>query len=139
MPFRCKCGRTFEKTDSFATHTSACALFHHRRMSESNAQQQPYSHPNEQLPQQQQRPDKRRPSFINTSSLLFIPAGLLSPTHTFSSTQTSSPTSADASRPDIASSVPNYFMPTGLSLQYAFEGARRRSMSYGSAADAPLN
>ncbi|KAI8879241.1 hypothetical protein K501DRAFT_257197 [Backusella circina FSU 941] len=33
MPFRCKCGRTFEKVDTFGTHTSGCASFHFRRAS----------------------------------------------------------------------------------------------------------
>ncbi|KAI9487966.1 hypothetical protein BDB00DRAFT_773460 [Zychaea mexicana] len=79
MPFRCKCGRTFEKTDTFASHTSACAPFHQRRISPSS-----------------------------------------------SSNATANGTV------DMASSMPSYFMPTGLSLQHAFEGARRRSMSYGS-------
>ncbi|KAI9276763.1 hypothetical protein BDA99DRAFT_430235 [Phascolomyces articulosus] len=113
MPFRCKCGRTFEKTDTFASHTSACAPFHQRRMSETNALQL-------QQQQQQQQQQKKQPPFINTSSLSFISTGLLSPTQ-------QSPANID-----MSSSMPSYFMPTGLSLQNAFEGARRRSMSYGS-------
>ncbi|CDH55537.1 hypothetical protein RO3G_09661 [Lichtheimia corymbifera JMRC:FSU:9682] len=125
MPFRCKCGRTFEKTDTFASHTSGCAPFHQRRMSESNA------HLGTSSTSQQ----KRTPPLINTSSLSFISTGLLSPTQASpgTSSQASSPTSADL-RGDMSSSMPSYFMPTGLSLQYAFEGARRRSMSYGSTA-----
>ncbi|CDS09762.1 hypothetical protein LRAMOSA02439 [Lichtheimia ramosa] len=126
MPFRCKCGRTFEKTDTFASHTSGCAPFHQRRMSESNAHLGASS-----MSSQQKRP----PPLINTSSLSFISTGLLSPTQASpgTSSQASSPTSADI-RGDMSSSMPSYFMPTGLSLQYAFEGARRRSMSYGSTA-----
>ncbi|KAL0090971.1 hypothetical protein J3Q64DRAFT_1632397 [Phycomyces blakesleeanus] len=94
MPFRCKCGRTFEKTDSFASHTSSCAPFHHRRMSETTV-----------------------PPPLQTSSSSF---GLFS--------QSDSPTQ------DMAESLrkSNFFMPTALSLHNAFEGARRRSMSYGS-------
>ncbi|KAI8149670.1 hypothetical protein BJV82DRAFT_588858 [Fennellomyces sp. T-0311] len=121
MPFRCKCGRTFEKTDTFASHTSSCAPFHQRRMSETNAFQQQQQH-------------KKQPPLINTTSLSFIPTGLLSPTQQSpgSSSQASSPSSNAAGGVDMASSMPSYFMPTGLSLQHAFEGARRRSMSYGS-------
>ncbi|KAI7850992.1 hypothetical protein BDC45DRAFT_487059 [Circinella umbellata] len=128
MPFRCKCGRTFEKTDTFASHTSACAPFHQRRMSESNAV----------LQQQNQQQQKKQPPFINTNSLGFISTGLLSPTQQSpsSSSQASSPSSTNAignsANIEMSSSIPSYFMPTGLTLQHAFEGARRRSMSYGS-------
>lgn len=110
MPFRCKCGRTFEKTDSFASHTSACAPFHHRRMSDTT--QVSASQP-----------------FINTSFTGFLSS---------SSPQGTSPTDSvmmDNGSRDLSSSVPtnnSFFMPTALSLQNAFEGARRRSMSYGS-------
>ncbi|KAG2236322.1 hypothetical protein BDF21DRAFT_437561 [Thamnidium elegans] len=114
MPFRCKCGRTFEKTDSFASHTSACAPFHHRRMSDTT-----------QLSTTPQQP------FINTSFSSFLSS---------SSPQATSPSDSiitmDSGTRDLSSSVPNnntgFFMPTALSLQNAFEGARRRSMSYGS-------
>ncbi|KAI8373054.1 uncharacterized protein BYT42DRAFT_536666 [Radiomyces spectabilis] len=81
MPFRCKCGRTFEKPDSFSTHTSACAPFH-RRMSSSTT-----------------------------------------------TGDTSPPSPQTMTSPDF---MPN-FMPTALSLHNAFEGVRRRSMSYGQA------
>ena len=136
MPFRCKCGRTFEKTDTFASHTSACAPFHQRRMSESNAVLQQQQ--NQQQQHQQQRQQKKQPPFINTNSLGFISTGLLSPTQQSpsSSSQASSPSSTNAigngANIDMSSSMPSYFMPTGLTLQHAFEGARRRSMSYGS-------
>ncbi|KAI7872027.1 hypothetical protein BDF14DRAFT_1877842 [Spinellus fusiger] len=97
MPFRCKCGRTFEKTDSFASHTSSCAPFHHRRMSDTSA-----------LPT------------VQTSFSLF--SGYTS--------QTSSPTGHSSDTNDTMTS--SFFMPTALSIHNAFEGARRRSMSYGS-------
>jgi hypothetical protein len=118
MPFRCKCGRTFEKTDSFASHTSACAPFHHRRMSDTS-QLSSSSAPNQSLP------------FINTSS---FSRGFLSQV-TSPSDSTMSVDTTTANNHDLSSSVPNnssFFMPTALSLQNAFEGARRRSMSYGS-------
>ncbi|KAI8083256.1 uncharacterized protein B0P05DRAFT_49135 [Gilbertella persicaria] len=104
MPFRCKCGRTFEKTDTFASHTSSCAPFHHRRMSDTT-QLSTNNYPASQ-PQRQSLP------FITTSTESLM---------------------EDTS--DLSSSAPNtstFFMPTALSLQNAFEGARRRSMSYGS-------
>jgi hypothetical protein len=102
MPFRCRCGRTFEKTDSFASHTSACAPFHHRRMSDTS-----------------QLSSNQLPSRILSQQV----------------TSSDSVMSVDTNNHDLSSSVPNnssFFMPTGLSLQNAFEGARRRSMSYGS-------
>ncbi|ORX53994.1 hypothetical protein DM01DRAFT_297490 [Hesseltinella vesiculosa] len=83
MPFRCKCGRTFEKPDSFSSHTSSCAPFHQRRTSSSTGGSVP-----------------------------------------------SSPILDQASSPTM-DYYPS-FMPTALSLQNAFEGVRRRSMSYSS-------
>lgn len=127
MPFRCKCGRTFEKTDSFASHTSACAPFHHRRMSDTTQLSTSNQQQNQTLP------------FINTSSFSrgFLGGSSASPQATSPS---DSITTMDSTGPsslsqvnDLSSSVPNsFFMPTALSLQNAFEGARRRSMSYGS-------
>jgi hypothetical protein len=77
--------------------------------------------------------------FINTSSFSrgFSGGGSASPQATSPS---DSITTMDSTGPsslsqvnDLSSSVPNsFFMPTALSLQNAFEGARRRSMSYGS-------
>ena len=116
MPFRCKCGRTFEKTDSFASHTSACAPFHHRRMSDTT---QLSTQPQQGLP------------FINTSSF----SGFLSSSSPQASSPSDSIMTMDSGVRDLSSSVPTnsgFFMPTALSLQNAFEGARRRSMSYGS-------
>ncbi|CEP07353.1 hypothetical protein [Parasitella parasitica] len=124
MPFRCRCGRTFEKTDSFASHTSACAPFHHRRMSDTT-----------QLSTANQQQSQTLP-FINTSpfSRGFL-GGSASPqaTSPSDSIATMDSTGPSSHGNDLSSSVPNgFFMPTALSLQNAFEGARRRSMSYGS-------
>lgn len=127
MPFRCKCGRTFEKTDTFASHTSSCAPFHNRRMSDTT---QFSSTSQSSLP------------FLSTSPLSFMPSGFLSG----SSSAATSPTTANGDNHSmngsftmdnnntLSSSVPTnaFFMPTALSIQNAFEGARRRSMSYGS-------
>ncbi|SAM03533.1 hypothetical protein [Absidia glauca] len=92
MPFRCKCGRTFEKPSTFSTHTSSCAPFHHRRLSASS-------------------PPKSSPMRLDMTSL-----GSKSPD---TSPLSSSPTM------DYPS-----FMPTALTIQNAFEGVRRRSLSY---------
>ncbi|ORZ15108.1 hypothetical protein BCR42DRAFT_416423 [Absidia repens] len=120
MPFRCKCGRTFEKTDSFSTHTSACASFHHRRMSDTAAL---HTH-------QQQQPQygSSLPTIYSTP-LNFNGQASVSPT---SSSMASSPGSSGNDMPQQLSSSPPLWMPTGISIQNAFEGARRRSMSYGS-------
>jgi hypothetical protein len=121
MPFRCKCGRTFEKTDSFASHTSACAPFHHRRMSDTS-----------QLTSNQQAQTQHLP-FINTSFSNFLSSS--SPTQSSSPSDSIMTTDSTNNTHDLSSSVPttnSFFMPTALSLQNAFEGARRRSMSYGS-------
>ncbi|KAI8979217.1 hypothetical protein BDF20DRAFT_868283 [Mycotypha africana] len=137
MPFRCKCGRTFEKTDTFATHTSSCAPFHHRRMSDTTQLSSANNNNSTSIPS---RSPQRIP-MLNTSSL---PRGLfttLSPTSATSSL--GSPTADSATMMDgrkqqqreLSSSVPvtnSFFMPTALSIQNAFEGARRRSMSSGS-------
>ncbi|GAA5805273.1 hypothetical protein HPULCUR_010788 [Helicostylum pulchrum] len=68
--------------------------------------------------------------FINTSFSSFLSS---------SSPQATSPSDSvmtmDSGTRDLSSSVPTnngFFMPTALSLQNAFEGARRRSLSYGS-------
>ncbi|SAM09176.1 hypothetical protein [Absidia glauca] len=113
MPFRCKCGRTFEKPESFSTHTSACASFHHRRLSDTAAFQTQHSH---------QTASSSLPS-IYPGPFNFN-QGPVSP----SSSMASSPTNE---LPQELSSSPPLWMPTGISIQNAFEGARRRSMSYG--------
>ncbi|KAI7879409.1 hypothetical protein K492DRAFT_178692 [Lichtheimia hyalospora FSU 10163] len=112
MPFRCKCGKTFEKADTFATHTSGCALFHHRRMSESST------------------------LLINrgmqsTSSPISIPEQPQHPLAT-SDPNSAGPIAKEQNHRASFSAGSGYFMPTGLSLHYAFEDAvRKRSMSYG--------
>ncbi|SAM06492.1 hypothetical protein [Absidia glauca] len=96
MPFRCQCGRSFEKPDSFSIHTSACAPFQHRRSSDTTQ-------------------SSSTPSFSSTAS-------------------SSLPSSTMATPFDMANS-PNhdhsasFWMPTGITIQNVFEGARRRSMS----------
>ncbi|ORZ20244.1 hypothetical protein BCR42DRAFT_408319 [Absidia repens] len=123
MPFRCKCGRTFEKPDSFSTHTSACASFHHRRLSDTAALQ----------PQQPHQRATSLPSIYPTP-LNFT--ALQQQQHQQQQVPVS-PTSMAGSPPNDMSqqqlgSSPPLWMPTGISIQNAFEGARRRSMSYGS-------
>ncbi|ORZ08924.1 hypothetical protein BCR42DRAFT_359299 [Absidia repens] len=86
MPFRCKCGRTFEKPDTFSTHTSGCAPFHQRRSTSSS----PPSSSSLQAQAQTSPSSKVAP--LEMSRVLF--------------------------------------MPTALSIQNAFEGVRRRSLSY---------
>ncbi|RCH90110.1 hypothetical protein CU097_010414 [Rhizopus azygosporus] len=108
MPFRCRCGRTFEKTDTFATHTSSCAPFHRRRMSDTSFQ-------SVNTPQQPQSRHSSLP-FINTSSIAESFTNFLS-----------SPTK-ETPPDNLSTSMPSLFMPTALSIQSAFE--RRRSMSY---------
>ncbi|KAG1140985.1 hypothetical protein G6F37_012890 [Rhizopus arrhizus] len=117
MPFRCRCGRTFEKPDTFATHTSSCAPFHHRRMSDTL---QTVNNINNQNKNTSSLP------FVNTSSIAGSLSGFLT-----SPIQETSPTNINDMR-DLSTSMPSLFMPTALSIQNAFEGARRRSMSYNS-------
>ncbi|KAI8344501.1 hypothetical protein BC941DRAFT_11121 [Chlamydoabsidia padenii] len=87
MPFRCKCGRTFEKPNTFSSHTSSCALFHHRRVSST------------------------LPNTVDTSRARRL---------SMSPTDPPSPYTMDYPA----------FMPTALSIQNAFEGVRRRSLSH---------
>ncbi|KAI8063252.1 hypothetical protein BC940DRAFT_307470 [Gongronella butleri] len=113
MPFRCKCGRTFEKPDSFSSHTSSCAPFHQRRMSLST------SPPATPSPLDLgRRFSLRQTSATDASGMASLPSSPVLEVHQ----QASSPT------------MDYYpaFMPTALTLQNAFEGVRRRSMSYGS-------
>ncbi|KAI9301437.1 hypothetical protein BJ944DRAFT_271508 [Cunninghamella echinulata] len=149
MPFRCKCGRTFEKPDSFSSHTSACASFHKRRMSETSSltahlpqpknqsapappplsQSQPVTVPppssSSTLPSSSYYNSSRRPQSV--PSIYTSPLIVINPS---SNSPPTSPTGSDV-HSDLGSSPP-FFMPTGLSLHNAFEGARKRSMSYGS-------
>lgn len=131
MPFRCKCGRTFEKVESFGTHTSSCAPFHHRRISTSdiliskneiNANEKAKltietDHFSQQNNNQQEKREGR---------LSFFPL--------FNSNkQENESESAPRSAP-----VASFMMPTALSIQNTFEGvSRRRSMSHNKAA--PFN
>ncbi|KAI9033753.1 hypothetical protein CLU79DRAFT_830119 [Phycomyces nitens] len=71
MPFRCKCGRTFEKTDSFASHTSSCAPFHHRRMSETAVPplQTSFSLFSQSNSPTQDSPDSQKSSFFMPTAL----------------------------------------------------------------------
>ncbi|KAI8098747.1 uncharacterized protein BX664DRAFT_377045 [Halteromyces radiatus] len=90
MPFRCKCGRTFEKPDTFSSHTSGCAPFHHRRASVSSSP-----------------PPSLDMTNVRRLSMRSQPSPVI----------------------DSPMEYPS-FMPTALSIQNAFEGVRRRSMSY---------
>ncbi|ORZ13630.1 hypothetical protein BCR42DRAFT_418752 [Absidia repens] len=124
MPFRCKCGRTFEKPDTFSSHTSGCAPFHQRRLSSSSSPSSKVT----PLDMSKVRRFSLRPA--NTT--------IISPTST---EQSSSPPSSVSSPSSYSSPSPlpspsssmDYpvFMPTALSIQNAFEGVRRRSLSYG--------
>ncbi|CAO3627596.1 unnamed protein product [Cunninghamella blakesleeana] len=159
MPFRCKCGRTFEKPDTFSSHTSACASFHKRRMSDissltshvpanSNSNTNNNSSLHQKLNLQSSQPvavptnnnninnnsnnTKTRssrpqsvPSIYTSPLIILNPPSPTSPSYS-SSSIASSPTNSD-----FGGTSP-FFMPTGLSLHNAFEGARKRSMSYGS-------
>ncbi|KAF1804491.1 hypothetical protein V8B55DRAFT_1499901 [Mucor lusitanicus] len=124
MPFRCKCGRTFEKLESFGSHTTGCAPFHHRRISTSDVlaskneiratEKAKLSIETNNFSQQSQDKAQTRgdgalsffPLFIKTSSKNIEPAPRSAP-------------------------VSGFMMPTALSIQNTFEGvSRRRSMSY---------
>ncbi|KAH8550650.1 hypothetical protein BGW37DRAFT_497859 [Umbelopsis sp. PMI_123] len=118
MPFRCKCGQTFEKTDSFASHTSACARFHRRDSDTSSLSSSP-------------------PQMISFSA---------SPPNRFTNymqahhqQQQQLPQQQNSTAPQQTSDLfPRYvpgFLPTALSIHSTFEGVRRRSMSAGSTED----
>ncbi|KAJ2959481.1 hypothetical protein NQZ79_g5081 [Umbelopsis isabellina] len=112
MPFRCKCGQTFEKTDSFASHTSACARFHRRDSDTSSLSSSP-------------------PSMISFSA---SPpnrfSGYMQMHHQQQQQQPQQQTSQQGS--DLFPRYVPGFLPTALSIHSTFEGARRRSMSAGS-------
>ncbi|KAL9551717.1 hypothetical protein MBANPS3_004119 [Mucor bainieri] len=125
MPFRCKCGRTFEKLESFGSHTSGCAPFHHRRISTSDiiiskneikaTEKAKLSVETNKLSQQPQ--DKGQVN--GDGALSFFP--LFSKTSNKKGIEPA-PRSAPVS---------GFMMPTALSIQNTFEGvSRRRSMSY---------
>ncbi|KAI8874710.1 hypothetical protein K501DRAFT_283661 [Backusella circina FSU 941] len=106
MPFRCKCGRTFEKLDSFSSHTSGCAPFHHRRISSADAN--------------------------GTTSSLVKPPKIQT---TFDTLFPSLSSGRVLSSPQSSASIwdTKFMMPTALSIQNTFETVRRRSMSYSEA------
>lgn len=124
MPFRCKCGRTFEKLESFGSHTSGCAPFHHRRISTSDIiiskneiranEKAKLSIETNKFSQQTQ--DKGQVK--DDGALPYFPL--------FSKTSNKDMEPAPRSAP-----VSGFMMPTALSIQNTFEGvSRRRSMSY---------
>ncbi|KAL7313222.1 hypothetical protein PS15m_006996 [Mucor circinelloides] len=124
MPFRCKCGRTFEKLESFGSHTSGCAPFHHRRISTSDIivskneikvnEKATLSIKTDYFSQQPQDSEQAK----DGRRLSFFPL--------FSKTNNKDVEPAPRSAP-----VSGFMMPTALSIQNTFEGvSRRRSMSY---------
>ncbi|KAI8646201.1 hypothetical protein BD408DRAFT_410370 [Parasitella parasitica] len=122
MPFRCKCGRTFEKIESFGSHTSGCAPFHHRRISTSDIM----ASKNESKMNEKAKLTIKTDNFSQqiqpqNKMSLFTLLG--------SSKKASEIDAAPRSAP-----VSGFMMPTALSIQSTFEGvSRRRSMSYKSA------
>jgi hypothetical protein len=145
MPFRCKCGRTFEKVESFGAHTSGCAPFHHRRVSTSDillsSNQTPKKNHKKALSIQttqdyfNSNPPQRRLSLLLSPIL-----GLNGPSSSTSSPLIETPTAP----PPTSSSTPifessRFMMPTALSIQNTFEGVRkRRSMSYSTTQQQPF-
>ncbi|KAI9318245.1 hypothetical protein BX666DRAFT_2026652 [Dichotomocladium elegans] len=121
MPFRCRCGKTYEKADSFASHTSACAVFHQRRASDTNAI----------LKQHQQALAKHRPSMDTTPGIL--PTSIRQEqTHEKQQQQQQQQQQQSSSSDFSETMMRGTFLPTGLSLQYALgDAARKRSMSRG--------
>lgn len=112
MPFRCKCGRTFEKLDSFGSHTSGCAPFHHRRLSGPDGQE-----------------NKKIDTTISTSfnHRLVLLSPLSNKNDYFSRPSSESVKKA-------TSVFDGFMMPTALSIQNTFEDVRkRRSMSFSAA------
>lgn len=144
MPFRCKCGRTFEKLDTFGSHTSGCAPFHHRRISTSDIAT---VEKQQQLQQQQEsnnkimNNNKKRLSiqtdptlsYFNQRFILLSP--LTKPTNTTASFNQQQQQQSEAPRSaPIFEGYGGFMMPTALSIQNTFEGVRtRRSMSFSSA------
>lgn len=129
MPFRCKCGRTFEKVETFGSHTSGCATFHHRRVSTSDINKQQNSTLTVQT----------SPDFFsaanNTTSEQRRLSSLFSPTYSdyffrgFSSSNNGSP--PNSAPITEATDRFSFMMPTALSIHNTFEGVqRKRSMSY---------
>lgn len=129
MPFRCKCGRTFEKLDTFGSHTSGCAPFHHRRLSstENNLQQQQENNHNKKKLLIQTDPTS---SYFNQRFILLSPLGNKS----FFNKQDSPAVQPSNSSPRSAPIFDGFMMPTALSIQNTFEDVRRRrSQSFSTA------
>ncbi|KAG2195218.1 hypothetical protein INT46_010785 [Mucor plumbeus] len=131
MPFRCKCGRTFEKIESFGTHTSSCAPFHHRRISTSDIlvskneikvnEKAKLTIETDYFSQQTNNQQKKK-----EDRLSFFPL--------FSSNKREN----ELELTPQSAPVSGFMMPTALSIQSTFEGvSRRRSMSYNKTA--PFN
>lgn len=141
MPFRCKCGRTFEKVESFGSHTSGCAPFHHRRTSTSDVLLSSSHRPTTTNTKE----DHKKPLSIQTtqayvahnnqseSLLSFLLSPILGQKRYPSSStspliETSTSTLYSASLYEFNG---GFMMPTALSIQNTFEGVKkRRSMSY---------
>ncbi|KAL0090013.1 hypothetical protein J3Q64DRAFT_1831720 [Phycomyces blakesleeanus] len=134
MPFRCKCGRTFEKTDSFGSHTSACPQFHSRRSSDTSPgayQKQPQDSTTE--PSQVQRTSF---PFIDSKILQSLASNFLSPTlpesaDSFGTGSLNAKQDHTIEKGQQETAMPQ-FMPTSLYINNAFEGVRGRSASYNS-------
>lgn len=115
MPFRCKCGRTFEKSDTFGSHTSGCAPFHHRRTScAENTIQEETNYNKKKLSIQ----TNATVSYFNQRFILLSPLGNKS----FFNKQDSSTTLSPRSAPIFD----GFMMPTALSIHNTFEDVRRR-------------
>jgi hypothetical protein len=133
MPFRCKCGRTFEKVDTFGSHTSGCAPFHHKRhsISEINNNNQASVEENKRNLNKKRlsiQTDPNQMSYFNQRYLLLSP---LKGNNEFF-TQQQEPKRPPLSAP-VYDGYSGFMMPTALSIQNTFEGVRkRRSMSYSS-------
>ncbi|RUS29792.1 hypothetical protein BC938DRAFT_480239 [Jimgerdemannia flammicorona] len=132
MPFRCKCGQTFERIDSFQGHTSACPRFHTPPLAITTANGTP-------------APSGRKSSISQGTSIIINTASY-SPGFGTSPNLSSSPSSPtgsyfSSSSPTLGSlnlhlstSTPTFdfvpvLLPASLSLQSTFAGFRRRSMT----------
>jgi hypothetical protein len=144
MPFRCKCGRTFEKVESFGSHTSGCAPFHHRRISTSDillSSSDTTVKKNHKkalsIQTTQDYQPQRRLSFL-LSPILGQNNNAFSPSSSTSSPMIETPAPPTSSSTPIFESSSGFMMPTALSIQNTFEGVKkRRSMSYSNTSTTP--
>ncbi|KAI9023834.1 hypothetical protein CLU79DRAFT_886915 [Phycomyces nitens] len=132
MPFRCKCGRTFEKTDSFGSHTSACPQFHSRRSSDTYPSQQKHS---QDSSVESSKVHRTSFPFID-SKILHSLSNFLSPTlpespDSFGAASLNTKQDHSIEKGQQETTMPQ-FMPTSLYINNAFEGVRGRSASYSS-------